>query len=159
MRTLLLALGLVVALTACGQPESSGRGGAEDIQTGPVTFTREHVRAARLTKSLIVSDTSGSYLPGPASAAFSLDDEVFFFVVLEWGAIDRPAEFVPKWKWYANGELFDVHGGRNMKAESPYNVWGSYTAFSLNPGNHKVELWIEEALVASAKFTVVDETQ
>ena len=58
MRTLLLALGLVVALTACGQPESSGRGGAEDIQTGPVTFTREHVRAARLTKSLIVSDTS-----------------------------------------------------------------------------------------------------
>jgi hypothetical protein len=159
MRTLHLALALVFVLSACGHSEPSGRAGAEDIQTGPVTFTPEHVRAARLTKSLTVSDTSGSYRPGPASAAFTLNDEIFFFVVLEWGAIDRAAEFVPNWKWYADGTLFDVHVGRTMEAESPYNVWGAYTAFSLNPGNHRVELWIGDALLASAKFTVVDETQ
>jgi len=155
MRMLLLALVLVVASAGCGSWWPGGRGGGEGIDLGPVHFTGDHVRALRLTRSLSVSEETGSHRPGPPTSTFTLEDEIFLFVVLAWGEIDQKGRLAPTWKWYANGELFDVVDGPKLEVVSPYNFWGSYTAFSLGVGSHEVELWVDRERLASARFDVV----
>lgn len=88
---------------------------------------------------------------------FSVEDEIILLTTVRWEEVEKRAGLHQAvWKWYSNGALISVVKRSLDFYATPYELWSSMIATSLGPGNHRVELYIDDKLFDKQTFKVTE---
>ena len=127
-------------------------------QTLASPLTKQDLRTSVICTG-VEGSMRGAQSPDGITDTLGIEDSVYMLSTFSWTDGRPRGPFRFEHKWYSNGQYVTRSGGQGRKGHTPYTVWGKNAAFSLGPGIHSVELYVEERLIDRKEFTVASAKQ
>ncbi len=109
----------------------------------------------RTVNSFVTNREALAYGKRTPMTTFTQEDTIRVFVDLQWDDPTKEAGYHNvKWNWYSGDQLIST-GGRGFEFKhTPYELWGEKPASALGLGHFKVDVLIDNHLMATQEFTI-----